>query len=143
MGRIAQFAVFLLLVTCLLGVPGRAQQTLGSVNGTVTDSSGAVVQDAEVRAHNVATGLEQSAKTKSDGSFSIVDLPIGAYQVTFSRDGFKKEVHSQILVQSNRTTTVNATLQPGEVTTEITVTSTPLMNQTDTTNGYEIGRAHV
>lgn len=138
MARIAQSAVFLLLVTCLLGVAGRAQQTLGSINGTVTDSSGAVVQDAEVRAHNVATGLEQSAKTKSDGSFSIVDLPIGTYEVTFSRGGFKKEVHSQILVQSNRTTTVNATLQPGEVTSQITVTSTPLMNQTDTTNGYVI-----
>lgn len=138
MARIAQSAVFLLLVTCLLGVAGRAQQTLGSINGTVTDSSGAVVQDAEVRAHNVATGLEQSAKTKSDGSFSIVDLPIGTYEVTFSRGGFKKEVHSQILVQSNRTTTVNATLQPGEVTAQITVTSTPLMNQTDTTNGYVI-----
>lgn len=138
MARIAQSAVFLLLVTCLLGVAGRAQQTLGSINGTVTDSSGAVVQDAEVRAHNVATGLEQSAKTKSDGSFSIVDLPIGTYEVTLSRGGFKKEVHSQILVQSNRTTTVNATLQPGEVTAQITVTSTPLMNQTDTTNGYVI-----
>jgi Carboxypeptidase regulatory-like domain len=138
MARIARFVLFFLFFTCLIGVSARAQQTLGSINGTVTDSSGAVVQGADVRAHNIATGLEQSAKTKSDGSFSIVDLPIGSYEVTFSRDGFKKEVHSQILVQSNRTTTVNATLQPGEVTAEITVTSTPLMNQTDTTNGYVV-----
>jgi hypothetical protein len=120
----------------LLGTTAQAQQTLGSINGAVTDSSGAVVQDAAVKIHNVATGLEQTAKTKSDGSFSIVDLPIGTYSVTLSRDGFKTEVHSQILVQGNRTTTVNATLQPGEVSAQVTVTASPLLNQTDTTNGY-------
>ncbi|HEX8881293.1 MAG TPA: carboxypeptidase-like regulatory domain-containing protein [Candidatus Acidoferrum sp.] len=138
MARIPRFVLFFLFFLCLAAVFARAQQTLGAINGTVADSSGAVVQGADVRAHNTATGLEQSTKTKSDGSFSIVDLPIGSYEVTFSRDGFKKEVHSQILVQGNRTTTVNATLQPGEVTAEITVTSTPLMNQTDTTNGYVV-----
>ncbi|PYT96531.1 MAG: hypothetical protein DMG38_23755 [Acidobacteria bacterium] len=60
-----------------------------------------------------ATGLEQETKTKSDGSFSIVDLPIAAYSATFSKDGFKTQVHSEILLQSNRATTVNSVLQPG------------------------------
>jgi len=123
---------------CLLSLPARAQQTLGSINGTVTDSSGAVVQNATVKIHNLATGLEQTANTKSDGSFSIVDLPIGTYSVTFSQSGFKTEVHSQILVQGNRTTTVNGSLSPGEISATITVTGTPLMNQTDTTNGYVV-----
>lgn len=139
MARISRFAVFSLVLFCLLGLPVRAQQTLGSINGTVTDSTGAVVQNAEVKVHNVATGLEQTVKTKSDGSFSIVDLPIGTYSVTFSRAGFKTEVHSQILVQGSRTTTVDAALQPGEVSTQITVSGTPLLNQTDTTNGYTLG----
>jgi hypothetical protein len=130
------FALFGL--TCFLSANANAQQTLGSINGTVTDSSGAVIQNATVKAHNLATGLEQAATTKTDGSFNIVDLPIGMYSVTFSRDGFKTEVHSQILVQSNRATTVNSLLQPGELTATVTVTSTPLMNQTDTTNGYVI-----
>lgn len=119
--------------------PPHGQQTLGSINGTVTDSSGAVVQNATVKIHNVATGLEQTAKTRSDGSFSVVDLPIGTYAVTFSKDGFKTEVHSQILVQGNRTTTVNVTLQPGAVSATITVSATPLLNSTDTTNGYTLG----
>jgi hypothetical protein len=91
-----------------------------------------------VKIHNAATGFEQTANTKADGSFSIVDLPVGTYSVTFSRDGFKTEAHSQILVQGNRTTTVNGSLQPGEVATTVTVTGTPLMNQTDTTNGYVV-----
>jgi Carboxypeptidase regulatory-like domain/TonB dependent receptor len=115
-----------------------AQQTLGAINGTVTDSSGGVVQNAVVKVHNVATSLEETVNTKADGSFSIVDLPIGTYSVTFSRDGFKTEAHSQILVQGNRTITVNGSLQPGAVTATVTVTGTPLMNQTDTTNGYVV-----
>ncbi len=124
---------------CLLASPAEAQQTLGSINGTVTDSSGAAIQNATVKIHNLATGLEQTVSAKSDGSFNIADLPIGTYSVTFSRDGFKTEVHSQILVQGNRTTTVNGSLQPGEVSITVTVSGTPLLNQTDTTNGYTLG----
>src|ERR1700746_3782495 len=139
MPRIVRSALFSLILVGLLGLPARAQQTLGSINGTVSDGTGAVVQNADVRVQNVATGLEQTVKTKSDGSFSIVDLPIGTYSVTFSKAGFKTEVHSQILVQGSRTTTVDAALQPGEVTAQITVSGTPLLNQTDTTNGYTLG----
>ncbi len=127
-----------LLCLFLLSPSSNAQQTLGSISGTVSDSSGAVIQNAAVKIHNLATGLEESATTKADGSFSISDLPIGIYSVTFSRDGFKNEVHSQIIVQGNRTTTVNGSLQPGEITASVTVSETPLMNQTDTTNGYVV-----
>jgi hypothetical protein len=122
----------------LVVLPCCAQQTFGSINGTVTDTSGAVVQNAAVKIHNLATGLEQATTTKADGSFNVTDLPVGTYSVTFSRDGFKNEVHSRIEVQGNRTTTVNGSLQPGEVTATVTVTATPLMNQTDTTNGYVV-----
>src|ERR1700680_756145 len=122
----------------LVNAPGHAQQTLGAINGTVTDSSGGVVSKATVKVRNVDTGFEQTLVTKGDGSFSIVDLPIGAYSVTFSRDGFKSEEHSQISVQGNRTITVNGALQVGEVSSTVIVTGAPLMNQTDTTNGYVV-----
>jgi len=122
----------------LVSAPGYGQQTLGAINGTVTDSSGGVVSKATVKVRNTGTSLEQAATTKEDGSFSIADLPIGTYTVTFSRDGFKTEVHSQILVRGAVTTTVNAQLQPGEVNATVTVTSTPLLNETDTTNGYTL-----
>jgi hypothetical protein len=139
--RVRQWAfVWLMSLAFLSFLPLRlqAQQTLGAINGTVTDSSGAVIRNAVVKVHNIATGLEQTVHTKADGTFSIVDLPIGTYTVTFSRDGFKTETHSQILVEGNRATTVNATLQPGEISSTVTVTGTPLMNQTDTTNGYVV-----
>lgn len=87
----------------------------------------------------MGTNLEVTATTREDGSFSIVDLPIGTYEVTISKEGFSKEVYSQILVQGNRTTTVNAKLSPGAVSSTIEVKSTPLLNDTDTTNGYTLG----
>jgi hypothetical protein len=116
-----------------------AQQTLGAINGTVTDASGAVVQAATVKAHAVATNLEVTAQTKSDGSFAISDLPIGTYQVTFTKDGFQSEVYPQISVQGSRTTTVNSKLKPGSVSTMVTVDATPMLNETDTTNSYTLG----
>ncbi|MGC2889357.1 MAG: TonB-dependent receptor [Candidatus Acidiferrum sp.] len=139
MKKIARLVLAYVGSICLLVLPAYAQQTLGSINGTVTDSSGAVVQNAVVKIHNLATGLEQTVSTNSDGSFNIAGLPIGTYSVTFSRDGFKTEVHSPILVQGNRTATVNAAMQPGAVSATVTVEGTPLLNQTDTTNGYTLG----
>jgi hypothetical protein len=131
------FGTVALLV--LFSVPTGAQQTLGAINGTITDPSGAVVQNVAVKIRNVSTNLEINAETKEDGSFSVVDLPIGTYEVTLSKEGFQKQVYSQILVQGNRTTTVNAEMSPGTISSTIEVTATPLLNQTDTTNGYTLG----
>lgn len=130
-------ALFLSILVSSL--PSRAQQTLGAINGTVTDSSGAVVQGAKVTVRNNGTNLELSRTSKGDGSFEFVDLPLGTYTVTFAKDGFKTEVHNQILVRGNLTTTVNGALEPGAVSATVTVTATPLMNQTDTSNGYTLG----
>jgi hypothetical protein len=118
-----------------------AQQTLGSMNGTVTDLSGAVVQRATIVARAIATNLEVTAQSKTDGSYSIADLPIGTYEVKFTKEGFETANYPQIIVQGNRTTTVNARLHPGAVSSTITVNATPLLNETDTTTGYVLDSA--
>ncbi|MGB9203316.1 MAG: TonB-dependent receptor [Terriglobales bacterium] len=120
-----------------------SQQTLGSMNGTVTDSTGAVIQGAAVKARALATNLEITATSKSDGSFSIADLPIGTYEVKFIKDGFETDVHPQIIVQGNRTATVNAKLKPGLVSASVTVEATPLLNETDTTTGYTLNEVQI
>src|SRR5215469_6415675 len=120
-----------------------AQQTLGSINGTVLDSSGAIMQSANVKARNVGTNLLVTAQTNADGSFVIADLPIGTYELTFNKEGFESVVYSQILVQGSRTSTVNAKLVPGQVSETVTVAATPLLNQTDTTNGYTLGAQQI
>jgi Carboxypeptidase regulatory-like domain/TonB dependent receptor len=132
-------AAILLGVLSLIPLSARAQQTLGSINGQVTDSTGALVQQASVSVRSVATNLTVTAQTKDDGSFNVADLPIGTYEVTFSKEGFQRAVYPSILVQGSLTTTVKATLQPGEITTSITVEASPLLNETDTANGYTLG----
>jgi hypothetical protein len=132
-------AAVLLGALALMPLPAHAQQTLGSINGQVTDSTGALVQQASVSVRSVATNLTVTAQTKDDGSFNVADLPIGTYEVTFSKEGFQKAVYPSILVQGSLTTTVKATLQPGEITTSITVEASPLLNETDTANGYTLG----
>lgn len=108
------------------------------MNGTVTDSSGAVLPGATVKARAIATNLELSTVTKNDGSFSFEDLPIGAYEVKFSKEGFETSAYPQIIVQGNRTATLTAKLKPGTVASTVTVEATPLLNQTDTTTGYTL-----
>jgi hypothetical protein len=89
-----------------------------------------------VKIRNAATNFQVNTNTKGDGSFSSADLPIGTYEVTFSKEGFQKAVFPQILVQGMRTATVNAQLKPGTTAESITVNATPLLNETDTTTGY-------
>jgi hypothetical protein len=128
--------VFLALL--VVSLPVGAQQTAGSMTGIVKDSTGGVLVKVKVKIKNVSTGLELSAVTNGSGSYSEFDLPIGAYTVTFGMPGFETQTDSRVLIQSGRTTTLNATLRPGAVTTTVTVSATPLMNQTNTTNGYVV-----
>jgi hypothetical protein len=140
-----EFSVFsslrrhpLLVLTALLAIStpySFGQQTLGAITGTVTDSSGAVVADATVKAVNYATNLEVAAHTKTTGSFLIPDLPAGTYRVTITKEGFKTETHTEILVFGNRTTTLDTSLVVGSIGTTVEVNAVPLMNQVDTTIG--------
>ena len=131
-------AALILFILIGSGVPCLAQQIVGAITGTVLDSSGAVVSDAVVRARNVATNLEVTVHTQSNGSYAISNLPVGTYEVSFEKIGFDTETHTQVLVQVDRTATVDGNLKIGSISTTVEVTSTPLMNQTDATNGYVV-----
>ncbi len=132
------------VVCCLLFLglaywqPLEAQEILGTITGTVTDSSGAAVPGATVKALNVATNLDVVAHTQSNGFFSVSDIPAGTYKVTFTKEGFETETHTEVLVNGNRTTTLDTSLRVGAVSATVEVNAVPLMNQTDTTNGYVV-----
>ena len=136
--RFASKAISLLLLSFAVAgpVPLRAQQLLGTIVGTVTDSSGAAVVGVLVTVKDQDTNLQVKAVSSANGSYQAPNLPIGSYSVTFSKDGFKTESHTSILVQGDRTTTVDGKMEVGAVATTVEVTATPLMNQTDTTTGY-------
>src|SRR5579862_1786270 len=121
----------------------QAQQTLGGITGAVTDSTGALVTDATVTAVNDQTGLTRTVMTSSDGTYNIVNLPIGNYTLTYTHTGFESQKIPSILVQANRTATVDAQLKVGEVTQTVTVEETPLLNAVDTTNGYVLDKSQI
>jgi hypothetical protein len=118
--------------------PALAQQTLGTLNGTVVDASGAAVGGATVTIRSAQTNREQTAMTQGDGFFQIFNLPIGSYGVKVTHEGFDTSDLSGILVQEARATTVNVSLKVGQVSTSVEVSSSPLLNATDTTNGYTL-----
>src|ERR1700683_5406438 len=120
-----------------------AQQTLGGITGTVTDSSGAVVSGATVNLVGDQTKLSRTQTTSSTGAYSFVNLPLGTYTLSFTQQGFQSENVPSILVQANRTATVNAELKIGNVSESITVEETPLINMVDTTNGYVMDKLEI
>ncbi len=113
-----------------------AQQTLGGITGTVTDASGAVIPLAKVTIVGDQTQLTRTQQTSETGRYGFVNLPIGNYTITVTRDGFQSWNIPSIQVQANRTATVDASLKVGNVGESITVEESPLINAVDTTNGY-------
>lgn len=134
-----RYSLVLCIALVLFSLPVAAQQQLGAIAGTVSDSTGAIIPRSNVLLVNNDTGLKKTAVTRNDGSFFFPDLPIGTYTLTFNQVGFKKEIHDRILVEANRTSTVEVRLQPGASDTTIEVKGTPLLNSVDTTNGYVMG----
>jgi Carboxypeptidase regulatory-like domain/TonB dependent receptor len=128
------------LILLLAQLPAYAQQTLGGINGTVTDASGAVLSGTAVTVVENQTQLTRTQATNDSGSYLFVDLPIGTYTVTFTHDGFQRQNVPSIAVQANRTMTVNAGLRVGGQETTITVNESPLVNAFDTTNGYVLDK---
>ena len=120
-----------------------AQQTLGGIAGTVSDSQGATVPGVKVTVVEEGTHLTRTGESTSAGLYAFPNLPIGTYTVTFEHDGFSGERFPGIAVQADRTVTLPAILKPGAVSDAVTVEASPLMNAVDTTNGYVLDKAQL
>ncbi len=132
-----------LIIVCLfacvvLAHPAFGQQTLGSLNGTVVDPTGAAIAGATVSVTDTAIDLTRTTTTQSSGFFQIFNLPIGTYVVKVSIQGFETTQVSGIAVQESHATTVNVTMTVGRATESVEVTANPLLNATDATNGYTL-----
>ena len=142
--RLSIFLLALCICVALAFAPGaRSQQTLGGITGTVTDTTGGVLADTLVTLVGDQTTLTRTQKTNSSGSYEFVNLPIGVSTLTFSHDGFEAQRIPSILVQADRTVSLNPALKVGQVGTTITVEETPLLNAVDTTNGYVLDKAEL
>jgi hypothetical protein len=139
--KVAYFFSLALLCSFLACAPqAYAQQTLGGITGTVTDSSAGVVPAATITIVGVQTNLTRTLQTNEAGRYDFVNLPIGNYTITVTHAGFQSLNIPAIQVQANRTVTVDASLKVGQVGESITVEESPLINAVDTTNGYVLDK---
>ncbi len=128
---------FLALLTLALccALPGFAQQTLGSVNGTVLDPTGAAIPGATVKAVDADINYTATTTTQKTGFFQIFNLPVGTYEVIVSHEGFQSEHVTHIFVREAQATTVDVSLKIGKIAETVEVTANPMINATDATVG--------
>lgn len=125
------FSALVLLVAVLTVHGAFGQAISGNLVGTVIDSSGAFVNNAEVQALKIDSGLATTTKTSNAGEYRFENLPVGAYRVTVKASGFRAVVQ-QVEVTLNKTGTLNVTLSPGAATETVEVLGTAVPLDTTT-----------
>lgn len=99
-----------------------AQETQGSISGTVTDSSGAAIQGATVVITNTDRNhVERTLKTDGKGFYTAASLPLGTYSVMVKDQGFKADTITSLVLHVNDALTVNRTLLAGNEGETVTV----------------------
>lgn len=115
-----------LLLTILLAFAAftSAQETTGSISGTITDSSGAAIKGATVSLTNTdRSQIVRTVNTNGAGFFTATSLPLGTYTVKIANTGFKTEAVTGLVLHANDALTVNHSLNVGNVNEVVTVTA--------------------
>src|SRR5580698_5493042 len=122
-------AIAVLLTGMLCGTTALAQSGAGSIKGTVTDSTGAVIPGASIHVVNKATGVVNDTKTNDTGFYVVPELFSGTYTVSITAPGMKTTTQSiELLVAQDAV--VNETLSAGAVTQQVTVSANAVQLQT-------------
>ena len=119
------FVISVLALVCLSVsmLPGQITAT-GTLQGTVTDKSGAVIPGAEIKITNKSTGEVRSGVTNNSGIYSFNLLPAGIYEVLVAAKGFTSAQFPNVEMAVSRTSTVDAELSPSQQATTVTVEAT-------------------
>ena len=129
--RLAMCGLFL----CSVVMTANAQFRAG-VQGTVSDSAGALVPDAKVVLKNTETAKTQEATTNAEGFYRITGLAPGKYELTVEKTGYKKSVAESLNVSAENIQGMDVILEIGEITAVVTITN-------DTTAQLETENANV
>lgn len=109
-----------------------ASDPTGTITGTVTDASGAVVRKARITVLNESTNAIRDAETNDDGDYTVALLPTGRYQVTAESKGFRKSIFSDVTVDVDQTVRIDFALEVGTTDEVVHVKDTPPAIQADT-----------
>jgi hypothetical protein len=129
--KTVNIGIRLAALATLLSLSVIAQLDRGTITGTVTDASGAVVPNTRITIKNVATNAVYQTITTGAGDYTAVNLPSGTYELTFEAPGLQKLVRPNIVVAVSETLRVDASLQVGESRNTVTVTAESEILQTD------------
>src|SRR5690349_18390886 len=116
----ALFVIFLLSAHAAFG---QAQSNAADIQGTIKDSTGAVVTNATVTARNPSTNITRNATSNDDGLYRIINIPPGDYEITVEATGFKKAVLPKVTVTVGQAAEVDVTLELGELREVVTVSN--------------------
>lgn len=119
------------LALLLVVAPMAAQQSTGSITGTVQDASGAAVPGATVTVRSLETGQTRTLVTNESGNYSALSLPVGQYEIRAEKNGFSAVVRTGITLVVGQQAVVNISMAVGVVQQAVTVTGeAPLINTT-------------
>src|SRR5689334_2178462 len=121
-------AFLLLFVSCAIAF---GQAGNGTITGTVTDPTGAVVANAAVEARNAETGVVYPVATTSTGNYTIPQLPVGTYEISVRVQGFKTYTHTNLSLPAATTLREDVNLQVGAAAESVTVTEAASLLSTD------------
>src|SRR5919108_1737921 len=127
-------AVFVLFVVAATFAQAHAQGTTGSINGTVADSTGAVLPGVTITASGPALMGAQTAITNDQGQYRFPALPPGIYRIQYELSGFTTVVRENIVVNIGFTATLNVQLQVATLAETVTVTGASPVVDTQNTN---------
>ena len=113
-------------------------QATGTINGSVYDSTGALIPGAVVTVTNTGTNQTRSAVTDSSGNYVVPLLPVGNYSVRVEKEGFAPFLQASLTLQVNTTVQVNATLEVRGTAEQVSVTASATMVQTTATNLVQV-----
>src|SRR5215470_13765001 len=119
--RMSGSLLCVIFIATLLSGNAFGQTQDGNLVGSILDSSGAAVPNAKVEAESVATGVKTTTTTDASGLYRFNNLLVGTYKVTASAAGLAA-ASRDVVVELNKTATVNVTLAVGGVTQEVQVT---------------------
>ncbi len=121
---VGSFQIPTLLVVLFLSAHaafGQAQSNAADIQGTVKDSTGAVVPNATVTARNPNTNVTRNATTNDQGLYRIINVPPGDYEITVEAASFKKAVLEKVTVTVGQAADIDVVLEPGAISETVTV----------------------
>ncbi len=121
----------LLLIALILPQTAECQVLYGSIVGTVEDPSGSVVPGAKVVLTQTGTGTSREVQADEQGRYNALSLPAGSYDLVFTSSGFRTLTRTGVEVTINTVTRINAKLEVGQVSEQVTVSASAAALQTD------------